>query len=63
MKERAIAEMYARRISTKHISCEKSNQVLTAEPEPEVGPTPKEVIWTKNKTKLYRYISETTEKT
>ncbi|WNF35045.1 class III poly(R)-hydroxyalkanoic acid synthase subunit PhaC [Bacillaceae bacterium IKA-2] len=32
--------------------------VLTTEPEPEVGLTPKEVIWTKNKTKLYRYISE-----
>lgn len=26
--------------------------------EPEVGLTPKEVIWTKNKTKLYRYVSE-----
>ena len=24
-------------------------------PEPQVGQTPKEVIWTKNKTKLYRY--------
>lgn len=33
-------------------------QVLTKDAEPEVGPTPKEVIWTRNKTKLYRYISE-----
>ncbi|MCZ2258310.1 class III poly(R)-hydroxyalkanoic acid synthase subunit PhaC [Sporosarcina sp. G11-34] len=29
--------------------------VLTTEAEPQVGQTPKEVIWTKNKTKLYRY--------
>ncbi len=30
-------------------------EVLTKEPEPLVGQTPKEVIWTKNKAKLYRY--------
>lgn len=30
-------------------------EVLTKEPEPQVGQTPKEVIWTKNKAKLYRY--------
>src|SRR5206468_713991 len=36
----------------------KATQVLTAEPEPEVAPTPKEVVWTKNKTKLYRYLSD-----
>lgn len=29
--------------------------VLTKEPEPKVGQTPKELIWTKNKAKLYRY--------
>lgn len=29
--------------------------VLTTDPEPKVGQTPKEVIWTKNKAKLYRY--------
>ncbi|WP_243290737.1 class III poly(R)-hydroxyalkanoic acid synthase subunit PhaC [Bacillus sp. FJAT-47783] len=29
--------------------------VLTTQPEPSVGQTPKEVIWTKNKAKLYRY--------
>lgn len=29
--------------------------VLTKEPDPIVGQTPKEVIWTKNKAKLYRY--------
>ncbi len=31
------------------------SEVLTTEPEPQVGQTPKEVIWTKNKSKLYRY--------
>ena len=31
------------------------SDVLTTEPEPKVGQTPKEVIWTKNKAKLYRY--------
>ncbi|PIC63034.1 class III poly(R)-hydroxyalkanoic acid synthase subunit PhaC [Sporosarcina sp. P13] len=31
--------------------------VLTTEPEPEVGQTLKEVIWKKNKSKLYRYQS------
>ena len=37
---------------------ETATKVLTSDAEPEVGPTPKEVIWTKNKTKLYRYISD-----
>ncbi|QOY38681.1 class III poly(R)-hydroxyalkanoic acid synthase subunit PhaC [Anaerobacillus isosaccharinicus] len=36
----------------------RTMEVLTTEPEPEVGLTPKEVIWTKNKTKLYRYVSD-----
>ena len=36
--------------------------MLTTDPEPEVAPTPKEVIWTKNKTKLYRYISDQPKK-
>ncbi|MEH7548949.1 polyhydroxyalkanoate synthase [Neobacillus bataviensis] len=40
----------------------KATQVLTVDPKPEVGPTPKEVIWTKNKTKLYRYVSEQPKK-
>ncbi|WP_394238067.1 class III poly(R)-hydroxyalkanoic acid synthase subunit PhaC [Niallia oryzisoli] len=40
----------------------RATQVLTKEAEPEVGPTPKEVIWTKNKTKLYRYISDVPKK-
>jgi polyhydroxyalkanoate synthase subunit PhaC len=37
---------------------QKAAQVLTQDAEPEVAPTPKEVIWTRNKTKLYRYISD-----
>lgn len=37
-------------------------EVLTKDPQPEVGLTPKEVIWTKNKTKLYRYISDKPKK-
>ncbi|MFC0045700.1 class III poly(R)-hydroxyalkanoic acid synthase subunit PhaC [Metabacillus iocasae] len=30
-------------------------EIVATEPEPEVGLTPKEVIWKKNKSKLYRY--------
>ncbi|WP_397538071.1 class III poly(R)-hydroxyalkanoic acid synthase subunit PhaC [Rummeliibacillus pycnus] len=30
-------------------------EVFVMEPEPQVGQTPKEIIWTKNKAKLYRY--------
>lgn len=30
-------------------------EVFVMEPEPQVGQTPKEVVWTKNKAKLYRY--------
>ncbi|MGO4886929.1 class III poly(R)-hydroxyalkanoic acid synthase subunit PhaC [Anaerobacillus sp. MEB173] len=37
-------------------------EVLTTDADPEVGQTPKEVIWTKNKTKLYRYISKRPQK-
>lgn len=40
----------------------RTMEVLTSEPEPQVGQTPKEVIWTKNKAKLYRYTSDTPKK-
>jgi polyhydroxyalkanoate synthase len=40
----------------------RATEVLTIEPEPEVGLTPKEVIWTKNKAKLYRYASDQPKK-
>jgi polyhydroxyalkanoate synthase len=47
-------EMYQRAL--------RANQVLTTDAEPEVAPTPKELVWTRNKTKLYRYISENPKK-
>lgn len=40
----------------------RATQVIMTDSEPEVGPTPKEVMWTKNKTKLYRYISDKPKK-
>jgi len=40
----------------------RATEILTIEPEPQVGLTPKEVIWSKNKAKLYRY-APTIEKT
>lgn len=40
----------------------RATEVLTTDSEPEVGPTPKEVIWTKNKAKLYRYTSDQPKK-
>lgn len=36
--------------------------MLTSDAEPEVAPTPKQVVWTRNKTKLYRYISDQPKK-
>lgn len=40
----------------------KAAQVLTIDAQPQVGLTPKEVIWKKNKMKLYRYISNEPKK-
>jgi polyhydroxyalkanoate synthase subunit PhaC len=34
----------------------RASEVMLKDAEPLVGQTPKEVIWTKNKSKLYRYI-------
>jgi polyhydroxyalkanoate synthase subunit PhaC len=34
---------------------EKVMNVITREPDPIVGQTPKQLVWTKNKAKLYRY--------
>jgi polyhydroxyalkanoate synthase len=47
-------EMYQRVI--------RASQVLTTDAEPEVAPTPKELVWTRNKAKLYRYISDKPKK-
>ncbi|MEH7253660.1 class III poly(R)-hydroxyalkanoic acid synthase subunit PhaC [Neobacillus niacini] len=40
----------------------RASEVLTSDAEPKVAPTPKEVVWTRNKTKLYRYISDQPKK-
>src|SRR6476660_3362156 len=37
-------------------------EVVTTDPAPEVGPTPKQAIWTKNKATLYRYVPEKEKK-
>ncbi len=33
-------------------------EIVTFDPDPQTGITPKDVVWRKNKTKLYRYVSE-----
>ena len=45
-----------RRVPKAYRRVKRASEILLREPEPQVGLTPKEVIWTKNKTKLYRYI-------
>lgn len=57
-----MIELAPKGISTNYKRMKRTLNVLLNEPEPEVGLTPKEVIWTKNKTKLYRYISSTPRK-
>jgi len=32
-------------------------EILSFDPAPQTGMTPKDVVWTKNKTKLYRYVT------
>ena len=54
MAEDFIRKMYQKMYNR----VKRATDVMTVESEPEVAPTPKEVIWTKNKTKLYRYISD-----
>ncbi len=54
-----LPEMMSNNDAKKYYSrLNKATQVLTKEPKPEVGLSPKEVIWTKNKAKLYRYVSD-----
>ncbi len=38
-------------------STRKWAEILNFDPAPQTGMTPKDVVWTKNKAKLYRYIS------
>ncbi|MFV1455262.1 class III poly(R)-hydroxyalkanoic acid synthase subunit PhaC [Bacillus mycoides] len=49
-------ELYPEEYRKAYRRVKRASEVLLREPEPQVGLTPKEVIWTKNKTKLYRYI-------
>lgn len=44
-------------IKKQYETLEKFYQTVLIEPEPPVGLTPKEVVWKKNKAKLYRYKS------
>lgn len=39
-------------------STRKWTEVLTVEPPPQTGLTPKDVVWRKNKARLYRYIGD-----
>ena len=49
-------ELYPEEYRKAYRRVKRASEILLREPEPQVGLTPKEVIWTKNKTKLYRYI-------
>lgn len=55
--ESLFEESIPTEIKDSFMKVKRASDILTKEAEPEVGLTPKEVIWTKNKTKLYRYIS------
>ena len=50
-----IVKMMPEEIQTNFRRFKRYSEVLTKEPEPLVGQTPKKVIWTKNKAKLYHY--------
>jgi len=48
-----LQETYVRMVN----STQKWAEVLQLDPLPETGLTPKDVVWIKNKTKLYRYVN------
>lgn len=50
-----VVELFPEDLQNEYKKFKRAVEVLTKEPEPLVGQTPKEVIWTKNKAKLYRY--------
>ena len=50
-----VVELLPEDLQNEYKKFKRAVEVLTKEPEPLVGQTPKEVIWTKNKAKLYRY--------
>ncbi|UOY92636.1 class III poly(R)-hydroxyalkanoic acid synthase subunit PhaC [Ectobacillus sp. JY-23] len=49
-------ELYPAEYKQAYKRLKRAGDVLWRDPEPQVGLTPKQVIWTKNKSKLYRYI-------
>ncbi|MEC1740734.1 class III poly(R)-hydroxyalkanoic acid synthase subunit PhaC [Schinkia azotoformans] len=55
--ENVFEETVPKEIKDSYMRIKRAFEIMLTEAEPEVGLTPKEVIWTKNKTKLYRYIS------
>ncbi|MEH6993827.1 class III poly(R)-hydroxyalkanoic acid synthase subunit PhaC [Neobacillus drentensis] len=57
-----FTEMLPKEYKQMYDRVKNATRVLTLDAKPEVGPTPKEVIWTRNKTKLYRYISDQPKK-
>lgn len=57
-----FAEMMPDEFQNYYARLKRATEVLTTDSEPEVGPTPKEVIWTKNKATLYRYTSDQPKK-
>lgn len=55
--ESVLEETVPKEIKDSFTRIKRASEILITEAEPEVGLTPKEVIWTKNKAKLYRYVS------
>lgn len=51
-----LSEIYQKEAERTVLRSQKMLEILYKLPEPEVGMTPKEVIWTKNKARLYHYI-------
>ncbi|HHY74818.1 MAG TPA: class III poly(R)-hydroxyalkanoic acid synthase subunit PhaC [Bacillus bacterium] len=55
--ETVFEETIPKEMKDSYMRMKRASEILVKEAEPEVGLTPKEVVWTKNKTKLYKYIS------
>jgi polyhydroxyalkanoate synthase subunit PhaC len=60
--ERKVLEVMPQEYQQMYTKMRKATKVLTSEAQPEVWATPKEVIWTKNKAKLYHFLSEQPKK-
>lgn len=57
-----LAKVYQDEAEKNTLRYQKMMDLLLKTPEPEVGLTPKEVIWTKNKAKLYHFLSSEEKK-